>query len=76
LSYGPKWHFVAGFGAGAARRFARRGFQMMAGERCGDHLVTTYLAKVNEMKQFLRLAVNNQNWAKVAFADKTAMFSR
>jgi hypothetical protein len=34
----------------------------MAGERCGDHLVTTYLAKVNAMKrQFLRLAVNNQN---------------
>jgi hypothetical protein len=38
-------------GAGAARRFTRRGFQMMAGERCGDHLVTTYLAKVNAMKR-------------------------
>jgi len=35
---------------------------MLAGERCGDHLVTAYLAKVNAMKrQFLRLAVNNQN---------------
>jgi Transglycosylase SLT domain len=54
--------FIHLCGAGAARRFARRGFQMMAGERCGDHLVTTYLAKVNAMKrQFLRLAVNNQN---------------
>jgi hypothetical protein len=40
----------------------RRGFQVMAGECCGDHLVTTYLAKVNAMKrQFSRLAVNNQN---------------
>jgi len=29
---------------------------VMVGERCGDHLVTTYLAKVNAMKrQFLRL---------------------
>ena len=39
-----------------ARAFVRRGFQVMVGERCGDHLVTTYLAKVNAMKrQFLRL---------------------
>jgi hypothetical protein len=54
--------FIHLCGAGAARRFARHGFQMMAGERCGDHLVTTYLAKVNAMKrQFLPLAVNNQN---------------
>ena len=35
---------------------------MMAGERCGDHLVTAYLAKVNAMKrQFLRLAANARN---------------
>jgi len=39
-----------------------RGFQMMAGERCGDHLVAAYLAKVNAMKQqFLRLAANGRN---------------
>jgi len=31
--------------------FARRGFQMMAGERCGDHLVAAYVAKVNAMKR-------------------------
>jgi hypothetical protein len=54
--------FIHLCGAGHARGFVRRGFQVMAGERCGDHLVTTYLAKVNAMKrQFLRLAVSNQN---------------
>ncbi len=37
--------------------FVHRGFQMMAGERCGDHLVAAYLAKVKAMKrQFMRLA--------------------
>jgi phage FluMu protein Com len=54
--------FIHLCGGGPARAFVRRGFQVMAGERCGDHLVTAYLAKVNAMKrQFLRLAVNNQN---------------
>ena len=44
-------------GAGPATAFARRGFHLMAGERCGDHDVATYLAQVNAMKrQFLRLA--------------------
>ena len=44
-------------GAGPALAYARRHFQMMAGERCGDHLVAGYVAKVNAMKrQFLRLA--------------------
>jgi hypothetical protein len=52
--------FIHLCGGGPARAFVRRGFQVMAGERCGDHLVSTYLAKVNTMKrQFLRLAVNN-----------------
>ena len=49
-------------GAGPARGFVRRGFQVMAGERCGDHLVSTYLAKVNGMKrQFVRLAANDRD---------------
>jgi hypothetical protein len=49
-------------GAGPARAFVRRGFEVMAGERCGDHLVASYLAKVNAMKrQFLRLAAGNSN---------------
>lgn len=44
-------------GAGPARAFARRGFQPMPGERCGDHHVATYLARVNAMKrEFLRLS--------------------
>jgi hypothetical protein len=44
-------------GAGPARAFARRGFRPLPGERCGDHAVATYLAKVNAMKrQFVRLA--------------------
>jgi hypothetical protein len=51
--------FIHLCGAGPAGAFARRGFQMMAGERCGDHLVAAYLAKVNAMKrQFLRLSAS------------------
>jgi hypothetical protein len=46
-------------GANPARAFARRGFHLIAGERCGDHDVATYLAQVNAMKrQFLRLAAD------------------
>jgi hypothetical protein len=42
-------------GADSAKAFARRGFHLLAGERCGDHDVATYLAKVNAMKrEFLR----------------------
>jgi uncharacterized protein (DUF2237 family) len=49
-------------GASPASAFAQRGFQATAGERCGDHPVAAYLAKVNAMKrQFLRLAANSQN---------------
>jgi hypothetical protein len=54
--------FIHLCGAGPASAFAHRGFQMMAGERCGDHLVAAYLAKVNAMKrQFQRLAANGRN---------------
>jgi hypothetical protein len=46
-------------GAGLANAFARRGFHLIAGERCGDHDVATYLAQVNAMKQeFLRFAAD------------------
>jgi len=52
--------FIHLCGAGPASAFAHRGFQMVAGERCGDHLVAAYLAKVNAMKrQFLSLAAND-----------------
>jgi hypothetical protein len=54
--------FIHLCGAGPAGAFARRGFQMMAGERCADHLVAAYLARVNAMKrQFLRLAADGRN---------------
>jgi len=54
--------FIHLCGAGPASAFARRGFQMMAGERCGDHLVAAYLAKVDAMKrEFLGLAANDRN---------------
>ena len=51
--------FIHLCGAGPATAFARRHFEMMAGERCGDHLVAAYIAHVNAMKrQFLRLAAD------------------
>jgi hypothetical protein len=54
--------FIHLCGAGPASAFVHRGFQMMAGERCGDQLVAVYVAKVNAMKrQFLRLAANGRN---------------
>jgi hypothetical protein len=41
-------------GAGAA--YARRGLIPSAGQRCGDHDLRAYLAKINEMKtRFSRL---------------------
>jgi Transglycosylase SLT domain len=54
--------FIHLCGAGPATAFAHRGFQMVAGERCGDHLVAAYVAKVNAMKrQFVSLAANGRN---------------
>ena len=42
-------------GPGRAAAFARHGFQLMPDERCGDHDVAIYLARVNAMKrQFQR----------------------
>jgi hypothetical protein len=46
-------------GAGQAKAFARRGFHLIAGERCGDHDVATYLTQINAMKrEFLRFGAN------------------
>ncbi len=54
--------FIHLCGAGPAAAFARRHFQMMAGERCGDHLVAAYVARVNAMKrQFVSLAADGAN---------------
>jgi len=38
-------------GAGAGNAYAGRGFRLTAGQRCGDHDVGRYLAKVNAMKR-------------------------
>ena len=49
--------FIHLCGAGAGQAAARGGFHPIAGERCGDHDVATYLARVDAMKrQFLSLA--------------------
>ena len=46
-------------GSGPAREFMRRGFTPGAGERCGDHDVAAYLARVNAMKrEFLHFAAD------------------
>ncbi len=46
-------------GAGAAEIFLRHGFRPAPGERCGDHEVAVYLARVNAMKrEFAGLAAD------------------
>ena len=51
--------FIHLCGAGPATAYARRKFQMIADERCGDHSVASYIARVNAMKrQFLRLSAD------------------
>jgi hypothetical protein len=54
--------FVHLCGGGPATAFARRHFRMIAGERCGDHLVASYVSRVNAMKrEFVRLAADSGN---------------
>ena len=54
--------FIHLCGAGPATAFARRNFRMIAGERCGDHLVAAYVSRVNAMKrEFTRLAAEGGN---------------
>lgn len=44
-------------GASVAKRFARGGFRLIPGERCGDHDPADYLAQVNALtRRFKRLA--------------------
>src|SRR5262245_61089835 len=46
-------------GGGAGSAYARRGFRLWRGQRCGDHDVRRYLAVVNALKrQFARLAAS------------------
>jgi hypothetical protein len=45
-------------GAGPGNAYARRGFRLIAGQRCGGHDVSGYLTRVNAMKRlFVRLAI-------------------
>jgi hypothetical protein len=47
-------------GAGAGDEFARRGFRLLEGQRCGDHEVRAYVARVNAMKAvFAALAAHS-----------------
>jgi hypothetical protein len=46
-------------GAGVGDAYARRGFRLARGQRCGDHDARSYLTKVNALKrQFARLAAS------------------
>ena len=46
-------------GSGAGNAYARRGFRLRRGQRCGDHDPRRYLAEVNALKrQFARLAAS------------------
>ena len=38
-------------GAGAGARYAKRGLRLQPGQRCGDHDVRAYVARVNAMKR-------------------------
>jgi hypothetical protein len=49
-------------GAGAGRAYAARKFRLTHNQRCGDHDVRTYLARINELKF---------EFAKPAAGDKT-----
>jgi hypothetical protein len=47
-------------GRGAGEVYARRGFRVAAGQRCGDHDVRRYLARVNQMRMtFAQLAASS-----------------
>jgi hypothetical protein len=47
-------------GAGAGNAYARRGFRLTRGQRCGDHDTRRYLVRINGLKQeFARLAASS-----------------
>ena len=49
-------------GAAAAEAYARRGFRPTAGQRCGDHGLGAYLARLNTLKrQFSLLSANRRD---------------
>ena len=47
-------------GSGAGNAYARRGFRLKLGQRCGDHDARRYLTEVNALKQqFAQLAASS-----------------
>jgi hypothetical protein len=47
-------------GVGAGNLYAKRGFRLAAGQRCGDHSAADYLGRVQSMKRvFARLEADN-----------------
>jgi hypothetical protein len=47
-------------GVGAGDGYVARGFRLLEGQRCGDHLASGYIARVNAMKAlFARLAAQD-----------------
>jgi len=53
-------------GGGAGNEYARRGFRLRTGQRCGDHDVRRYLAQLNRLKrEFARLAAAS-SWTQTA----------
>jgi endogenous inhibitor of DNA gyrase (YacG/DUF329 family) len=47
-------------GTGAGQAYVRSGFRPTARQRCGDHDLSRYLAKVNGIKrQFARMAASS-----------------
>ena len=49
-------------GAGAGDAYARRGFRLTDGQRCGDHDVRGYLARVNAMKRMFARLASTTGW--------------
>jgi hypothetical protein len=54
-------------GAGAGRAYVARGFRLTPNQRCGDHDVSDYLARINELKY---------EFTKPAAGDKTIRQAR
>ncbi len=49
-------------GAGAGDEYARRGFRLLEGQRCGDHLASGYIERVASMqREFTRLAARERD---------------
>ena len=48
-------------GVGAGNEYVRRGFKLLAGQRCGDHEASVYVARIHAMQaEFVRLAAEDQ----------------